>query len=251
MPTSSLPLFVHDVVFLTLQQQQLQHRNIVRAYGIIHEPQAVKIIMEYMPGGSLNSLQPFLPDPVHPPTPPIPSFNTSGGSFSSEESVEILQREPLHVDLAVMYARDILSGLEYLHNNNIVHRDIKPHNVLLSADGVCKLSDFGTAKYIPGKTQQQTHSLQGTPIYMAPELLAGRPTCASDIWSFGLTVLFLVTGIVFTKSQQLSRRLKPFIEHIFCHKAVLISSQCRPKYPQNNLSFSCDSTHFNHRHTLP
>eukprot|EP01012_Entosiphon_sulcatum_P014676 TRINITY_DN19687_c0_g1_i1.p1 TRINITY_DN19687_c0_g1~~TRINITY_DN19687_c0_g1_i1.p1 ORF type:complete len:1160 (+),score=119.44 TRINITY_DN19687_c0_g1_i1:78-3557(+) len=89
----------------------------------------------------------------------------------------------------VQYSRHILRGLAYLHSHDVVHRDIKPPNVLLDESGRCKLTDFGTADRF-----NAMGTVKGTPMYMAPESLMARACKASDIWSFGLTVLELLTG---------------------------------------------------------
>ena len=65
---------------------------------------------------------------------------------------------------------EILEGLEYLHANNVVHRDIKASNILLDSNGVCKLADFGSSKKIY-ESIGNSRSLCGTPYYMAPEVI--------------------------------------------------------------------------------
>lgn len=69
------------------------------------------------------------------------------------------------------YTKQILLGLEYLHYNNIVHRDIKAANILLRVDGTCQLADFGSSKKIIETNKSMTKSFCGTPYWMAPEVV--------------------------------------------------------------------------------
>lgn len=92
-----------------------------------------------------------------------------------------------------IYTRQILKGLDYLHSFGIVHRDIKGANILVSSEAVCKLSDFGGAKILMQKGNEQ---FLGTPNWIAPEILRGeRYTRYADIWSVGCTVLEMLTAL--------------------------------------------------------
>ncbi|KAJ1560231.1 hypothetical protein HK405_007812, partial [Cladochytrium tenue] len=92
---------------------------------------------------------------------------------------------------AKFYVAEVLVALEYLHNQNIVYRDLKPENILLDTTGHIKLADFGFAKVVRGTT----HSFCGTPDYIAPEIVAGRPyTLAVDWWSLGVLAFELTSG---------------------------------------------------------
>lgn len=92
------------------------------------------------------------------------------------------------------YTKQILNGLRYLHYNEVIHRDLKAANVLVDRAGVCKLSDFGTAKIV-SEMGSESNSLKGTVNWMAPEVIQqlkyGR---YADIWSLGCTVYEMVTG---------------------------------------------------------
>lgn len=110
---------------------QLKHKNIVRYLGTHRDDQFLNIYLEYVAGGSIASL-------LH-----------KYGKFN-----ETLIR---------VYTRQILEGLEYFHYHRIIHRDIKGANVLVTNDGICKLSDFGASKRIIGLLDQtQFKSLRGT-----------------------------------------------------------------------------------------
>ena len=92
------------------------------------------------------------------------------------------------------YTREILQGLGYLHDNQILHRDIKGQNILVDHAGVCKLADFGCSKDLFGAVAAVAQTLKGTPRFMAPEVLRNHGkhgkgyTAKADVWSVGCTV---------------------------------------------------------------
>ncbi|CAK1356067.1 unnamed protein product [Cercospora beticola] len=156
--------------------QVLDHPNVVQYYGIEPHRDKVYIFMEYCSGGSLAGL-------------------LEHGRIEDETVVQV-------------YALQLLEGLGYLHEANVVHRDIKPDNILLDHNGVIKFVDFGAAKVIakqgktvvadgPGGNGRQ-RSVQGTPMYMSPEVIKGGNHTgrlgAADIWSLGCVISEMATG---------------------------------------------------------
>jgi serine/threonine protein kinase len=107
----------------------------------------------------------------------------------SLDSYATARRSPA---LALSIVRDVASALAYAHGRRILHRDVKPANILLFPGQVAKLSDFGTARFAPQRTGILTEV--GTMGYMSPEQAYGRAVYASDVFSLGLTAYELLTG---------------------------------------------------------
>ncbi|KAF3457180.1 hypothetical protein FNV43_RR01837 [Rhamnella rubrinervis] len=144
--------------------KNLSHPNIVRYLGTAREEESLNILLEFVPGGSISSL--------------LGKF----GSFP--ESV------------IRMYTKQLLLGLEYLHRNGIMHRDIKGANILVDNKGCIKLADFGASKKVVElATINGAKSMKGTPYWMAPEvILQTGHSFTADIWSVGCTVIEMATG---------------------------------------------------------
>ncbi|KAJ6430015.1 hypothetical protein OIU84_021430 [Salix udensis] len=144
--------------------KNLSHLNIVRYLGTAREDDSLNILLEFVPGGSISSL--------------LGKF----GSFP--ESV------------IRMYTKQLLLGLEYLHKNGIMHRDIKGANILVDNKGCIKLADFGASKKVVElATINGAKSMKGTPYWMAPEvILQTGHSFSADIWSVGCTVIEMATG---------------------------------------------------------
>ncbi|XP_074591877.1 mitogen-activated protein kinase kinase 4-like [Curcuma longa] len=137
--------------------------SVVRCHGFYDRGGEIQILLEYMDGGSLE-----------------------GRRFSSEAQLADV-------------ARQVLSGLAYLHRRRIVHRDIKPSNLLVNARGEVKIADFGVGRIL-AQTMDPCKSAVGTIAYMSPERINtdlnqgsydGR---AGDIWSFGVSILEFYLG---------------------------------------------------------
>ncbi|ORZ10194.1 kinase-like domain-containing protein [Absidia repens] len=148
--------------------RDLDHETIVQylGYGVDEQEAVVNIFLEYVAGGNIASRL-----AVH-------------GAFD----------EPL----VRHFTRQVCQGLAYLHSRHILHRDIKAANILVEADGVCKISDFGLSKkndYAEVYDQNSRMSLSGSVYWMAPEVVKNEPYSAKvDIWSLGCTVIEMFTG---------------------------------------------------------
>src|SRR5918992_2797477 len=107
-------------------------------------------------------------------------------------------RGPLPIDEVVRLALEVARGLAYAHESGIVHRDVKPQNVLLNGDGHAKVTDFGIARSLDvERGVTQTGTVLGTSNYIAPEQASGeRPGVESDVYSLGCVLFELLTGEV-------------------------------------------------------
>jgi eukaryotic-like serine/threonine-protein kinase len=142
----------------------LSHPNIVSIYDRGEAEGTYYIAMEFLDGRSLKEL--------------------------------IVSRGPAPVSVAIDYARQILAALRFAHRNGIVHRDIKPHNVLVDGEGRLKVTDFGIAR--AGASQMtEAGSIIGTAQYLSPEQAKGSPVDqTSDLYSVGVVLYELLTGVV-------------------------------------------------------
>lgn len=135
--------------------------HIVKYYGtfLSDEYASIFIAMEYCGGGSLEAI--------------YKRVKARGGRIGEKVLGKI--------------AEGVLSGLSYLHERRIIHRDIKPQNILLDTQGQVKLCDFGVSGEV---VNSLATTFTGTSYYMAPERIQGQPyTVTSDVWSLGLTIM--------------------------------------------------------------
>jgi serine/threonine-protein kinase len=106
-----------------------------------------------------------------------------------------IARGPLAIDEAVAIARDVAAGLAAAHTRGVVHRDVKPGNVMLAGPRLAKITDFGLARMESASQSTKTAGVAGTPAYMSPEQAQGLPTDQrTDIWSFGCVLYEMLTG---------------------------------------------------------
>lgn len=115
--------------------------------------------------------------------------------FAQGELFEILEDDKcLPEDEVQKIAKQLVRALHYLHSNRIIHRDMKPQNILICAGGIVKLCDFGFARAMSNNTVV-LRSIKGTPLYMAPELVREQPyNHTADLWSLGVILYELFVG---------------------------------------------------------
>jgi eukaryotic-like serine/threonine-protein kinase len=138
---------------------RLSHPNVVQVYDAGESDARLYIVMEYVPGNTLA------------------------------------QTGKLPPDEAVQLALQACAGLQHAHEAGLVHRDIKPGNLLLREDGVLKIADFGIARTTDATRLTQLGTILGTAAYLAPEQAAGEDvTAAADLYSLGAVLYELLTG---------------------------------------------------------
>lgn len=140
----------------------LDHPNIVAIYDIGGEGGYYYFVMKYLEGRPLKEI--------------------------------IAQRGPLPPDEVVNIVRQLASALDYAHQQNLVHRDVKPGNVIIGPDGHATLTDFGLAKVVESMKLTASGETIGTLEYMAPEQARGETSPASDIYSLGVMTYEMLTG---------------------------------------------------------
>ncbi|GBG30666.1 Mitogen-activated protein kinase kinase kinase 2 [Hondaea fermentalgiana] len=149
--------------------RRLEHENIVQyvATRFVEQKTTLEIFLEYVPGGSLSSV--------------IKEFGA------------------LSVDLTRKYTYQMLLGIQYLHSMNVIHRDIKGANVLVTLDGTCKLADFGCSRILSemgtADRDETLRRIRGSVPWMAPEVVKETAyNLPADIWSLAATVLEMSSG---------------------------------------------------------
>jgi serine/threonine protein kinase len=101
---------------------------------------------------------------------------------------------PLGLGLALDYTCQICNAMDHAHRHGVLHRDLRPSNVLVTANGLLKVADFGTSRFLEIAAHGTT--IIGSPPYMAPEQFQGKAVFASDIYSLGVTMYQMFTGVL-------------------------------------------------------
>ncbi|CAG8531530.1 8008_t:CDS:2 [Paraglomus occultum] len=173
--------------------KELRHENLVQYLGFQYDQNCLCIISEYVPG-------------------PLSEIIKDYG--------------PLEESLARSFVKQILRGLDYLHQRDIIHRDIKAANIFVDNKGVTKISDYGISKEmkeeIMSVTTAHRPSLQESVYWMAPEVVKQTTyTTKADIWSLGCLVIELFTG------------KRPFPTLHYAQAVFKIGSSCAPEIPED------------------
>ncbi|NJN53497.1 MAG: serine/threonine protein kinase [Anaerolineae bacterium] len=135
---------------------RLSHPNIVMVFDVGEQDDTPYIVMEYVSGRPLS------------------------------------EQKPRRMDEVIRVARQICAALDHAHQKDLIHRDVKPHNIILIPEGVAKLMDFGLARMLGGDTDG---TISGTISYIAPEQIMGKTVnYAADLYSFGVMLYELATG---------------------------------------------------------
>lgn len=141
----------------------LSHPNIVSIYDVENVDDYYYLVLEYVNGETLKS------------------YMNKHKKLSLEAVVSMMQQ--------------VAGGLEHAHQHGVIHRDIKPQNILIDKNGIAKITDFGIARSYGDTTLTQTHQMMGTVYYLSPEQARGNiATVQSDIYSLGIAMFELLTG---------------------------------------------------------
>lgn len=161
---SSDPDFVKNFDNEALAAASLSHANVVNIFDVGKDGDDHYIVMEFVDGQTLKEI--------------------------------IKERAPLEPEEAVNIAKQICDALEHAHSNQLIHRDIKPHNIMIDKTGKVKVTDFGIARAVTASTMTyQSESVMGSVHYFSPEQARGGvATEASDIYSLGIVMYEMVTG---------------------------------------------------------
>jgi len=143
---------------------KLKHPNIVELITVEKANDAFFMVMEYVDGMSLD--------------------------------MQIRNERCLQPAVALDIAIGICRAIAFAHSHEIIHRDLRPANILMTRDGLPKVTDFGTSRVLELQKENFARTRIGSPPYMAPEHFRGRTVFQSDIWSLGITIYEMLTGKV-------------------------------------------------------
>jgi tRNA A-37 threonylcarbamoyl transferase component Bud32 len=146
---------------------QLRHSNVIQVFDFNHEDGQYYMVMEFVPGESLQER--------------LKRLNESGRRMSVEDAVKV--------------AAGVCDGVDYAHKRGMIHRDIKPGNIMLSVQGDAILADFGLAKLAGATQHTAAGAVMGTALYMSPEQIRGEQVDArTDIYALGVTLFEMMSG---------------------------------------------------------
>ncbi|MDZ7672210.1 MAG: Stk1 family PASTA domain-containing Ser/Thr kinase [Halanaerobiales bacterium] len=165
------PEFVSDEDFINKFRHEakavakITHPNVVSIYDIVESENSLYLVMEFIEGRDLKSI--------------------------------IKKRGKLSVVEALDIANQVTAGVEVAHENNIIHCDIKPHNILITDNNQVKVTDFGIARAVTSSTMTITDTIMGSANYFSPEQAQGREISTySDIYSIGIVLYEMISGQV-------------------------------------------------------
>ena len=161
--------FIHEARLVA----RLDHPHIVRLLEFGMQEKTLYLVMEYAPHGSLANLHP--------------------------------RGQQVRLDLINSYVEQVADALQYAHNQGVVHRDVKPSNMLVKSNGDILVSDFGLALAYFSVRVLRDSPTAGTPIYMAPEQIQGSPGIASDQYALAIATYEWLTGVVPFHSSNVSQ----------------------------------------------
>ena len=214
---------------------KIRHKNLISVYDVGEDPETglCYIIMDYVPGGTLSD--------------------------------RIKAQGKIPVDEAVRITMQIAAGLDIAHKNGLVHRDVKPDNIMFDADGTPKLADLGVAKFDDDRKTMVTMTgmVIGTPAYMSPEQLmdSHRIDARADIYSLGIVLYEMLSGkrpnSNSTAVELLAKAIKgeplPDIRkmcpEISASIAHVLSLMCAPK-PDDRPSTSIEAANLLHKASI-
>uniref|UniRef100_K3W9T5 non-specific serine/threonine protein kinase n=1 Tax=Globisporangium ultimum (strain ATCC 200006 / CBS 805.95 / DAOM BR144) TaxID=431595 RepID=K3W9T5_GLOUD len=152
---------------------RLVHPNIVKFYCSFRDTQSLYLAMELCRGGDL--------------------FGVIRDEYKKNQEQGVMDTA-CSLEMTKFYVAEIVQALEYMHTKHVIHRDLKPDNLLLSEDGHLKVTDFGTAKD-QDDTNSDINQFCGTVSYVSPEVLHDKPaTRACDLWALGCIIFQMLTG---------------------------------------------------------
>lgn len=170
--------------------QKLDHPNLVRAYQSGEKNGRLWLVMDYISGGELK---------------------------------DWLSKSERTVDEMLLLFQQVCSGLEYAHQNDVIHRDLKPDNILITDDGKAVIADFGLARGKHYETITKTNTTLGTPIYMPPEqVVGGTGSPSGDLYGLGCILYEMLSGrppfeqtdVLVLLQEKLNGKLPPSLDDV-------------------------------------